>query len=137
MPKSTMKFKSPVFTGEVYVMKEKMNKNVKVYHVTDGSDISSLKQIEKEEKKWIMQITEQEVEGNDVPHRDSDHVRPSAKFFGFEWNNFVSNSLLWPQVINFNEATKDNLLNNPFYMHDTKWESMLEKPKYDYRDALE
>ena len=50
MPKSTMKFKSPVFTGDVYVMKEKLNRNVKVYHITDGSDISSMKQLEKEEK---------------------------------------------------------------------------------------
>jgi hypothetical protein len=51
MPKSTIKFKSVVFTGEVYVMKEKNRKNVKVYHITDGSDISNLKGIEAEERK--------------------------------------------------------------------------------------
>jgi len=49
-----MKFKSPVFTGEVYVMKEKVKGNIKVYHITDGSDISSMKQIEKEEKTRVV-----------------------------------------------------------------------------------
>lgn len=84
MPKSTMKFKSPVFTGEVYVMKEKVNRNVKVYHITDGSDISSMKQLEKEEKNRVAALAEALEEGNDIPKRESEAVRPSAKFFGFE-----------------------------------------------------
>lgn len=58
MPKSTMKFKSPIFTGEVYVMKEREKNSVKVYHITDGSDISNLKRIEEDEKKWVMAITD-------------------------------------------------------------------------------
>jgi len=96
-------------------MKEKMNWNVKVYHITDGSDISSLKKIEREEKLRVMSITEAVIEGNDLVKRESESIWPSANFFGFEKNNIVANSLLRPQVINFNEATKDNLLNNPFY----------------------
>lgn len=51
MPKSSLKYKSPVFTGEVYVMKEKERGNVKVYHITDGADINNLKLIDAEEKK--------------------------------------------------------------------------------------
>lgn len=58
MPKTTLKYKSPVFTGEVYVMKEKEGSNVKVYHITDGADINNLKCIEAEEKKRVIAITD-------------------------------------------------------------------------------
>ena len=71
-----MKFKSPVFTGEVYVMKEKLKGNIKVYHITDGSDISSMKQIEKEEKTRVVQIAQALEEGDEIPKRESETVRP-------------------------------------------------------------
>jgi len=51
LPKSTLKFKSPVFNGDVYVMKERTGSTAKVYHITNGSDINSLKYIESEETK--------------------------------------------------------------------------------------
>ena len=126
MPKTTLKYKSPVFTGEVYVMKEKEGSNVKVYHITDGADINNLKCIEAEEKKRIIAITDQVLQENkpefvntdsmniDFNTRNISETRPSAPFFGTEQNSTKVSSLIRPQIINFNNYTSDNLMANPF-----------------------
>lgn len=38
-------------------MKEKERKNIKVYHICDGSDISTMKNLEEEEKSRVSNIT--------------------------------------------------------------------------------
>ena len=52
-PSTKHKFKSPIFGGNLLVMKEQVKKNMKVYHICDGSDISQFKQIEEEERERI------------------------------------------------------------------------------------
>ena len=40
------RYKSPVFNGKLLVMKQRVKKNVKVFHVCDNQDIQKLKAIE-------------------------------------------------------------------------------------------
>jgi len=109
-PANHQRFKSSVFDGKLLVMKEKQQRNVKVYHICDNSDVSQVKRIEEEERARVSYLNSQDgSEPKQGHHRRVSSLsscRPSAKYFGSE-KEYVGTALR-PSIVNFSKKKKDH-----------------------------